>query len=175
MKIILHVLFMVLLSALVMLFLYPALHETAHALVAKICGAEVVNIEVVPIARTDIVTEHCDRMEIILIMMSGGALPVLLLFAFPQGPYYIYHIKLIVALISASSAVTSVIYVLQYMKGKEYLYDDAVRLLKYVPDAQFAVLAILVVQFVVSLAYCIMTKPINRITDILKNQPLKND
>lgn len=175
MKIALHILIMAVLAALVMLLLYPAIHEAAHALVAKICGAEVLNIEVFPMAHTDIMTEHCSRIEIILIMMAGGTLPLLLLFIIPKGAYYIYYIKLIIALISASSAVTSVIYVLQYLKGYNYLYDDAVRLLMYDPNAKFAGLSILVVQFAVSLAYCIITKPINRISDILKNQPLKND
>ena len=175
MKIALHILIMVLVAVLVMLLLYPAVHEAAHALAAKICGAEVVNIEVFPMAHTDIVTGNCSRIEIILIMMAGGTLPLLLLFIIPQGLYYFYYIKLILALISGSSAVTSVIYVLQYLKGYDYLYDDAVRLLMYDPDAKFAVLSILVVQFAVSSAYCIITKPINRISDILKNQPLKND
>ena len=175
MKIALHILIMVLVAVLVMLFLYPAIHEAAHALVAKICGAEVANIEVFPTAHTDIMTGHCGRMEMIMILMSGGALPLLLLFIFPQGSYYVYYIKLIIALISASSAVTSVIYVLQYLKGHNHPYDDAARLLMYVPDAKSAVLSILVVQFVVSLAYCIITKPINRMIVILKNQPLKND
>lgn len=175
MKIALHILIMAVLAVLVMLLLYPAIHEVAHALVAKICGAEVLNIEVFPMAHTDIMTEHCGRIEVILIMMAGGTLPLLLLFVLPQGFYYIYYIKLIIALISASSAVTSVIYVLQYLKGYDYLYDDAVRLLMYDPDAKSAVFLILVTQFAVSLAYCIITKPINRMTVILKNQSLKND
>ena len=117
MKISLHILIMAVLAVLVMLLLYPAIHEVAHALVAKICGAEVLNIEVFPMAHTDIVTGNCSRIEIILIMMAGGTLPLLLLFIIPQGLYYFYYIKLILALISGSSAVTSVIYVFQYLKG----------------------------------------------------------
>ena len=54
MKIALHILIMVLVAVLVMLLLYPAIHEAAHALAAKICGAEVLNIEVFPMSHTDI-------------------------------------------------------------------------------------------------------------------------
>lgn len=175
MKIVFHLLLMILLAVLVLLFLYPAIHEAAHALAAVICGAEVVNIEVFPTAHTDIMIGHCGRTERILIMMSGGALPLLLLFLLPQGTYYLYYIKLVIALISASSAVTSVIVVLRYIKGQNNLYEDAVRLLMYDPDAKAIVFLILAVQFVVSLVYCIITKPINRMTVILNNQPLKND
>ena len=175
MKIVFHLLIMVMLAVLVMLFLYPAIHEIAHALVAKICGAEVVNIEVFPMAHTDIMTEHCSRIESIFIMMAGGTLPLFLLFVLPQGTFYGYYIKLIVALISASSAVTSLIFVLQYLKGQNNLYDDAVRLLMYDANAKSVVLLILTVQFIVSLTYCIITKPLNRMIVILKNQPLKND
>lgn len=100
---------------------------------------------------------------------------MLLLFLLPQGAYYLYYIKLVIALISASSAVTSVIVVLRYIKGQNNLYEDAVRLLMYDPDAKAIVFLILAVQFVVSLVYCIITKPLNRMTVILNNQPLKND
>ena len=173
MKILFHILIMILLAVLVMLFIYPALHEAAHALTAIFCDAEVVDVQVFPTAHTDIIAEHYNRIEMILMTMSGGVVPLLVLFCLPQGTYYIYYIKLVVALISASGAVISLIYVFLHLKGIDNMYDDAVRLLIYYPDTELIVLIILVVQISVSLLYCFLTKPLTRMTVILKKSAVE--
>ena len=85
MKLLFQLLMMVLLALLVLLFIYPALHEAGHVLTAVICGAEVVGAEVFPTAYTTITTEQCGKTELILIMMSGGAIPLMVLFSFASA------------------------------------------------------------------------------------------
>lgn len=157
---------MVLLAVLVMLILYPALHEAGHAITAVIVGARVTGIEVFPVAHTDIDAGQCSRAELIAVAMSGGIAPLLVLLCLPRRFYYVYYVALTVALISASSALTSLIYVWQFFSGTENAYDDAVGVLSRYPDARYIVLAILAVQLSASLMYCFLSKPLDRMTAV---------
>lgn len=93
----------------VSIFLYPFLHEAGHALAAHIIGAEVVQIEILPIPFVMCNVAALTNEQEIIIGVSGMLFPLVAAVLIPHRWFWCWYIRFLLFGISLLAYVISAI------------------------------------------------------------------
>lgn len=165
---------LIFLTAVILLFIYPLCHEAGHLITASLIGAEILDLGLFPTAHVDLAMPDSSEIKIMLIAMSGGIAPlILLMIPLYCNIYIIYYSKLTIALQSAVAGLTSMTYVLAGFRDRSSGFDDALKVAATYPNLKTAVVIILAVQILIALYYIICTHPLSRTVNYLKKTEKK--
>ena len=141
------------------------MHEAGHAVSALILGADILDFELFPVSRVDVLISDASRMKAFIISACGGWFPLSALFVPDSGFYYLYYVKLSVGIVSLVNALTSLMSAAGAANGSSALYDDASRLISLYPELYYPVVIHIALLIILSLSFIAFSGPIRRTAD----------
>ena len=143
----------------VSIFLYPFLHEAGHALVAHIIGAEVVQIEILPIPFVMCNVAALTNEQEIIIGVSGMLFPLVAAVLIPHRWFWCWYIRFLLFGISLLAYVISAITLILPDGAELNPNDDMLRVLSLWSGSKATLIGGLVACVILVVALTLFDRP----------------
>lgn len=169
MKLIGRIVLLFLIAVSVMFFLYPVLHEAGHLLAALLCGIEISGVGLFPVAYVQAAPARLSPAALMFFALSGCYFPLLALLLPPYRLSWVGFVKLTVAVMTLSFALTSLL-TLWGVPLSRGAFDDAAAVLNIFPQCRIPVILLLLLALTASALYIAFSKPLSRTAAILAGE-----
>ena len=160
---------MVLMSAAVILFLYPLIHEAGHYLAAVAVGARITEASLFPRPHISFSIAGLSSFELFLIAQAGSFLLAGCLLIPLRRFGYLYFLQTALAMLILCNALQEGIVCCLFVSGYPVDFpDDAAQLLLQFPATAGSLLLGLTAQTVIAAAYFVLTRPLDRMVLFLE-------
>ena len=143
----------------VSIFLYPFLHEAGHALAAHIIGAEVVQIEILPIPFVMCNVAALTNEQEIIIGVSGMLFPLVAAVLIPHRWFWCWYIRFLLFGISLLAYVISAITLILPDGAELNPNDDMLRVLSLWSGSKATLIGVLVACVILVVALTLFDRP----------------
>lgn len=124
------------LGLLMVLFVYPLLHECGHSLLAIILGADILELELWPHPHVLCNMKNLSSTSQVTVGAGGMLLPILISACIPQKRFWVWYCNMILIGIETLSVVISLAALISFDLGHPIANEDMTTMLTIAPSAQ---------------------------------------
>ena len=141
---------------------YPFLHESGHTLAALVVGAEVSDIQLLPIPSMLCQLDSSNKMQVIVIGFGGIMLPFMLTVLKPPKRFIPWYLWFLIKGICILSFVISLWAIMFYQTEFGIATDDMTRVLQFAPEYKVGYGAAVIILLVITIAQAVHSRPTKR-------------
>lgn len=154
---------------LMVLFVYPLLHECGHSLLAIILGADILELELWPHPHVLCNMKNLSSTSQVIVGAGGVLLPILFSACIPQKRFWVWYCNMILIGIETLSVVISLVALICFSCGHPIANEDMTTMLAIAPSA-LPLLFVLTLSLLCGLiGPTIMKRPITKLKTYLLN------
>ena len=154
---------------LMVLFVYPLLHECGHSLLAIILGADILELELWPHPHVLCNMKNLSSTSQVIVGAGGVLLPILFSACVQQKRFWVWYGNMILIGIETLSVVISLTALISFGLGHPVANEDMTTILTIAPSARPVLFIITLVLLCGLIGLTIMKRPITKLKTYLLN------
>ena len=148
MKNMLKMFLLIIVGLLTAIIIYPFLHESEHAIIALIVGAEITDLNLFLLPFVVCEVSKIDNLGQVLIGLGGIFIPFVISMSLKLKPFWMWYVNLLIKGISTYATLLSVIAILLHINGVSWHNKDIIQVLQISQKGIWLFLCVFVVMFV---------------------------